>query len=598
MFKKHGLTILMLLTLASGMLSFLSLFPADIVKAQAKTSDSADKHDKITAYSVRPITKRQIMPDFKKPQNATQLLAIRACRGEYEPASFVAQTLNEGLNLEVSKSDLVGKAGIIPAGSVDIRTIKRWYQAGDQIGDGSPINQKVRLLTPELLLNDDTLIRNDHDKKQSYMKLTLPDGTIKWRNITKEKPAEEEKDFSNEACPIKDARTLQLVKIPKKTAKQFWVTVHVPQNTKAGKYRGEIELRANGKVLETLKLAVVVLDFDLEANQLESSIYFHWGDGLNKENKGSMSNDLRNNIQFKAELENLLAHGVDNPTVGVKYQEEFLRIELELRKEAGMKNDHLYYLGAGTDLPLETIKKIIKTANEFGYSDVFFYGKDEARGDALKAQRSKWEKIHEIGGKIFVAGYWDNFDMMGDLQDVMVRCYQPTKEISNRWHTKGHKIFSYGNPQAGLEDPEVYRRNFGLLLAVNGYDGGMDYIYYGGWNDFDQGYFRSHNMVYPTIDGVIDTIQWEGYREGIDDLRYLATLKKAIKHAERNGKDKNAENAKAFINNLSITGRLFWDGAGNTVISPGTDMDEVRNEIIKWILKLLQKGQPNEVENR
>ncbi len=33
-------------------------------------------------------------------------------------------------------------------------------------------------------------------------------------------------------------------------------------------------------------------------------------------------------------------------------------------------------------------------------------------------------------------------------------------------------------------------------------------------------------------------------------------------------------------------GELFWDGAGNTVISPGTDMDALRGEIIDWILKL------------
>ena len=31
-------------------------------------------------------------------------------------------------------------------------------------------------------------------------------------------------------------------------------------------------------------------------------------------------------------------------------------------------------------------------------------------------------------------------------------------------------------------------------------------------------------MAYPMTDGVIDTIQWEGYREGVNDIRYLATL--------------------------------------------------------------------------
>ena len=554
----------------------------------ASFSFCAQANDKLIAYGVKAITKRQILPDFKAPVTPCQNISVRACPGEYEPASFVAQTLGEAIVLEVKCSDLTGSAGRIPASAVDIRAVKRWYQAGDQIGDGAPVNQNMRLLLPELLLKDDSLIRNDDENKHSYVKLTFPDGKIKWRCVTKAEPTDEENDFSVEACPVTDAKTLQPVSISKKTAKQFWVTVHVPQDAKAGKYEGKIELRSGNEVLEVLTLEVEVLGFELAENELESSIYYHWGDGLNKENKGTLSSNLRTESQFKAELENLLAHGVDNPTVGVPFETGLLRKELQLRKEVGMKNDHLYYLGAGTDLPLETLKEIIDIAKEYGYSDVHFYGEDEASGDALNAQRTKWQKIRKIGGRIFVAGYWDNFAMMGDIQDDMVRCYQPTKQISNLWHAKGHKIFSYGNPQAGLEDPEVYRRNYGLLLAVNGYDGGMDFIYYETWNDFNQGQFRSHNMVYPTVNGVIDTIQWEGYREGIDDLRYLATLKKAIKHAERNGKDKNAEDAKAFINNLRIVGKLYWDGAGNTVYSPGTDMDAVRKEIIDWIVKLIE----------
>ena len=40
-------------------------------------------------------------------------------------------------------------------------------------------------------------------------------------------------------------------------------------------------------------------------------------------------------------------------------------------------------------------------------------------------------------------------------------------------------------------------------------------------------------MAYPTVNGVIPTIQWEGYREGYDDLRYLATLANLIEKAKR-----------------------------------------------------------------
>ena len=82
----------------------------------------------------------------------------------------------------------------------------------------------------------------------------------------------------------------------------------------------------------------------------------------------------------------------------------------------------------------------------------------------------------------------------------------------------------------GAETPETYRRNYGLPLFAAGYDGAMDYAYQAGynnaWNDFDSttGIYREHVFAYPTTNGVIDTIEWEGYREAVDDMRYLSTL--------------------------------------------------------------------------
>ncbi|GAH94367.1 unnamed protein product, partial [marine sediment metagenome] len=29
------------------------------------------------------------------------------------------------------------------------------------------------------------------------------------------------------------------------------------------------------------------------------------------------------------------------------------------------------------------------------------------------------------------------------------------------------------------------------------------------WNDFDHGSYRDHVVAYPTMDGRIDTVQWE-----------------------------------------------------------------------------------------
>ena len=77
-------------------------------------------------------------------------------------------------------------------------------------------------------------------------------------------------------------------------------------------------------------------------------------------------------------------------------------------------------------------------------------------------------------------------------------------------------------------------------------------------------------FVYPTADGVIDTIAWEGYREGIDDLRYLATLRKAIAGAGKVN-PQEAKTAKAFIEAVDIS---------------KAELSVLRNEMIGWILEL------------
>ena len=73
-------------------------------------------------------------------------------------------------------------------------------------------------------------------------------------------------------------------------------------------------------------------------------------------------------------------------------------------------------------------------------------------------------------------------------------------------------------------------------------------------------HFRDHVFAYPTSNGVIDTIQWEGWREGVDDTRYLATL---IKHE---GSDTSA---RAIVSDS---------------LSKGDDMATIREKVIDQIL--------------
>ncbi|HUT26268.1 MAG TPA: carbohydrate-binding family 9-like protein [Sumerlaeia bacterium] len=524
---------------------------------------------KLLVYPVKAVTHRKLLPVSDAPEEISDAISIRGCRGEYEPASFAVFPLESNVVVGVTATDLKGPAGVIPAAAVDIRAVKCWYQSGSR----DIKNEGRRVFLPELLLKDDDLVKVDERTKDNYVRLRFPDGRVQWKRVSGAE-RDEEGEYLATVCPIKDAKTLQPVRVPKHRIKQFWVTVRIPEAARAGVYEGKIVVDFGDPEIETLNLRLEALPFNLEPNPLESSVYFHWGSHLFPNGEGGAHFTNRSLAQYRWEFENLLAHGIDNPTVGVKF--ELLPTVLQMREEVGMKNDHLYYLTAyASQVTTETVTEIIEIAKGFGFEDVYFYGRDEARGEVLKQQRAEFEKIHQAGGKTFVAGYRNsNFPLIGDLQDLLVCAFTPSKDEAALWHSKDHKIFCYGNPQAGVEDPEVYRRNYGLLLDREDYDGGMTYIYYHGWNDFNIQPWRQHNFVYPTIDGGVDTIQWEGYREGIDDLRYLATLRKAVAEAEKSGdaaaKDAAAQ-ARAFIAEMDVSG----------------DLDAIRDEMIEWIRKLL-----------
>ena len=154
------------------------------------------------------------------------------------------------------------------------------------------------------------------------------------------------------------------------------------------------------------------------------------------------------------------------------------------------------------------------------------------------------------------------------------------------WHRVGSKIFSYSNPQVGVEEPLLYRYNYGLALWKANYDGAMTFAYqwaYGHiWNDFDSERFRDHCFAYPTTNGVVGTLQWEGFREGVDDVRYVTTLEKAIEEA---GDTVTANEAKQGLNDLkrvSARQEVSWKAQP----SPPGNLNEIRSMMVRWINQL------------
>ncbi len=508
------------------------------------------------------------------PQGIKSLpqVAITACPDEYESATFSVYAVRDLAGVRLAISDLECGERTLPASCIEPYVVKCWYQAGHGIGD---LGHK--LLTPELLLKDDALVKVDYREQRNFVRARP--GSSEYLDVTL-------KDSSNlkELVP-RDADELLPVDIPARTLKQFWLTAHLPADAAPGTYTGHITVSAEGVPSADLPLEVTVLPFELAEPSLEYSIYYRGK--LTEGGQGTITSEGKSREQFAAEMRDMVAHGVVNPTIYQRYDEKLLSEVFDLREAAGMTGRPVMTLGVSTGAPqtqeaLDNLKENVRQWLDFirkrGYTELYVYGIDEASGDRLKAERAAFQAVHEAGAKVFVACYKGYFELVGDLLDLPVWSGQPNPEEAVKAHSVGHRMFNYGHPQCGVEEPETYRRNFGLLLWKNGYDGAMDYAYQHSfthiWNDFDNASYRDHTMAYPTENGVVDTIEWEGFREGVDDVRYLATLLKAVEAA------KAAGGAKA---------RLAQATEGWVArIDPQADLDVLRQEMIQRIIALTQ----------
>jgi hypothetical protein len=526
------------------------------------------------SYVYPAITDEKVLPTSKIPdQYISNIINVKASPGEFRPASFVIYALQDISSMTAKISDLTGPRGKIRKDSIDVHIVKCWYQSGLDVHE-----TKSKIMTPELLLKDDSLVKIEDG--QNYVK--LKNGSYKWiSDPTEAKPGATPASVAD--TPIEDNAALLPVDIEAGTNQQFWITLKVPEDADPGKYTGIIKLTISEGIIAEFELNLDVLPITLSDPALKYSIYYT-GVLDTRWPQGSISGTVKSESQFKKEMQNLVEHGIPNPTVYQSFDTTLLNKVLEIRKNSGMNNSSIYYLGLTPwgYQPVDEVKKVNAFMRAHGVNDVYYYGEDEASGTELTDQRASWKAVREAGGKIFAAGksvHGDatgNFALMGDITDLFISRGEPQQANSADWHSSGHQIFSYANPQVGMELPETYRRNYGLLLWQKNYDGAMDWAYQSGfgyiWNDFDNPDYRDEVFTYPTDNGVIDTIQWEGFREGVNDIRYISTLLDAINRAKTKGKDVSA--AENWLKNL----KEFDLTAIN--------LDSVREEMIGYILSL------------
>ena len=505
----------------------------------------------VTVHIVEPaITDHMILPDEPLPEvcKPSTLLTVRACPGEYEPASFVISTTQplEAVGVEVGR--LAGAAGTWPETAVDVRVVKSCYRRAPAGG---------ATVMPTLLVHDEEFL--------SIEPAPTADDPDRLANVSN--------------GPLRDSATLRPVRIEKR--KQFWVTVHVPATASPGDYSGPIRVVGPDGGIAELSLRVHVYPFALAAPMIEYSIYYPaYLEADRPAGHPSAFGDLTAE-QLAAEFRNMAAHGLLNPNIydapGLNDDGtlDFAKLEriLHLREQAGMRPQTLYFVGhrlTFADRPLTPEEKqrvrqyVTETrswARARGYPEVFFMAADEWWGEQLSRERDSIIAVTEAGAGVFTAVMQTTFyDRVGDVltRPVLLadtgaylehaagrysaaeslkhmaeigrsasfahmRAKDGFRKAIDGIHRQGRKIFTYMNPTAGTPLPDLQRRNEGLGLWRVGFDGTMTWAYAHIEGDRVEQPMQ-FAMVYRTENGVLDTLHWEGFREGVDDVRYLTTL--------------------------------------------------------------------------
>lgn len=492
-------------------------------------------------------------------------VSIVMAKGEFEPGSFLLKSEREIDKVELKVGTLRTSDGkVIPAEDVDLRTVKVWYQNGNAWF--SYFGDTGMKLVPELLLHDENLVRVDEAKKANYARLTAKDGSVseRWINPPREFDSSyaDGTVFRSMAPGFSDAATLQPVRLAKDAWKQFVLTVRSTKETAAGLYTGAVSVTAGGKALAMVPVSVRVLDFELPApmgyqkpdHPFRVSSYSECSiEKIMALNGYDLELAKR---QLEAVIRNEAEHNQSCHMGCSGYPGDELLFTWGLAGKYGMRKDGLFTgelkencewgMKIGWERDPSLVLDQLKTCavhrahlfdRRFGTHDVWITYGDEPGSDWVRRNRPLFEVYQREGFKFLIAGSDIVYNNVGYAFDWFNAASAPEDgRMVSKWNrTCDADVAWYANQHVGAENPSLSRRQNGLAAWLTGYTAFCNYANnLGPWND-DTTTYRAMVYAYGTYDGVIDTLAWEAFREGIDDIRYGTLLCRLAREAQTRG---------------------------------------------------------------
>jgi hypothetical protein len=547
----------------------------------------------VVFYAVPAMSDIMRLPDvYPEDGRLNGELRIVVAQDEFEPVSFQLYAFADRRNVTLTVSPLRGQDGaVLPANELDLKVVKVWYQNGNAwISYFQDVGLK---LVPELLLHDENMIRVDTDAVANYARLKDANGErFVWISAPHDLEA---KAFNPMLEPFADAPTLQPVALRAGEFKQFFLTAHVPKGQMPGVYRGSIAVAEGALKLCDIPIVLHVLPFELPLPRpyfdLDRPFIVSFMGGTTLSGmKGLYNGDEKlAREKYRRYLINQRDHGISYPCVEQDAENFALLKELGLPTKPVMMGKSFlpwYAKNFGGRLTFDNLmaaKKGARACADYytelvGHTDVLTSYGDEQGAAFVATHRDAFKYYEEYGIKmgcaghealLYKGGYLYGVHPMGGAPDATDRI-RPWNEIGDKY------VGFYAIQHTGSENPQYIRRQHGMLGYLSNLSMVFNYEFaLGPWNDLDSIVYRPMVVAYLNRGGLVDTLQWEGFREGIDDIRYATQLKLLVREAVASGDTDRALEGKKALQYLALL-----DGEE-------MDLDVVRAEMIEYMLKLI-----------
>lgn len=508
--------------------------------------------DSLVHYAVPAMSDMMRLGDaYPIDGDAGGTVRIIAAGDEYEPGSFVIFPFRSLSQAKLELTQFKTKDGkVFPAEQLDLKVIKVWYQNGN--GWFSYFGDLGLKLTPELLLNDEELIKVDTSKVANYARLKTAAG-VKYKWTTPPRILDSSYDehwipfdtFQQMTPEFCDAATLQPVTLNQGEFKQFFLTAHVLKDMAPGLYQGSIKIKdMSGKEIGSVPVSIKALSFnlptprtyfDIDREFFISSYSYIRLELIMFENGGDRELAKKQYVKI---MKNMLAHGQTTHPGGARIGKDQLEL-IQLHKEAGMRNNPLHGAGISGNNKFERENYAVLAKKwydeQLGHHNAIIGYGDEPDADWVVNFRPLARIFQKHGFKFYIAGHDVVFHKGGYLFDLQPTAKFPEDDlIPNLYNQIGHTMVAwYAAQHVGPENPAFNRLQYGILPYLSGYSALCNYAHHlGPLNDRSKTY-KPMVFAYGHYNGYLDTLAWEGFREGVDDIRYASLLKTLARQASK-----------------------------------------------------------------